>query len=62
MANGAAKSWRFTQVTTAGDVVFSSGADALPVAQAAGLAGVSLLAADDGSGKGMAKYKIDLSK
>ena len=24
--------------------------------------GVSLLAADDGSGKGMAKYKIDLSK
>lgn len=62
VANGAAKSWRFTQVTTAGDVVFSSGADALPVAQAAGLAGVSLLAADDGSGKGMAKYKIDLSK
>lgn len=61
-ANGAAKSWRFTQVMTAGDVVFSSGADALPVAQAAGLAGVSLLAADDGSGKGMAKYKIDLSK
>ncbi len=62
VANGAAKSWRFTQVTTAGDVVFSSGADALPVAQAAGLGGVSLLAADDGSGKGMAKYKIDLSK
>lgn len=62
VTNGAAKSWRFTQVTTAGDVVFSSGADALPVAQAAGLAGVSLLAADDGSGKGMAKYKIDLSK
>ncbi|WP_287806035.1 bifunctional 2',3'-cyclic-nucleotide 2'-phosphodiesterase/3'-nucleotidase [Diaphorobacter sp.] len=62
VANGAAKSWRFTQVTTAGNVVFSSGADALPVAQAAGLAGVSLLAADDGSGKGMAKYKIDLSK
>ena len=62
VANGAAKSWRFTQVSTAGDVVFSSGADALPVAQAAGLAGVSLLAADDGSGKGMAKYKIDLSK
>lgn len=62
VANGAAKSWRFTQVTTAGDVVFSSGADALPVAQAAGLAGVSLLAADDGSGKGMAKYRIDLSK
>lgn len=60
--NGAAKSWRFTKVTTVGDVVFSSGADALPVAQAAGLAGVSLLAADDGSGNGTSKYKIDLSK
>ena len=61
-AHGASKSWRFAPVTTAGNVVFSSGADALSVAQAAGLAGVSLLAADDGSGKGMSKYRIDLSK
>ncbi|MBN9368609.1 MAG: bifunctional 2',3'-cyclic-nucleotide 2'-phosphodiesterase/3'-nucleotidase [Comamonadaceae bacterium] len=61
-ANGAAKSWRFTQVKTAGDVVFSSGANALSVAQAAGLANVSLLAADDGTGKGTSKYKLDLSK
>ncbi len=61
-ANGAAKSWRFTKVTTAGPVVFSSGADALSVAQAAGLTGVSLLAADDGQGKGMSKYQLDLSK
>ena len=61
-ANGAAKSWRFTQVKTAGDVVFSSGANALSVAQAAGLTNVSLLAADDGSGKGTSKYKLDLSK
>ncbi|NIF83680.1 bifunctional 2',3'-cyclic-nucleotide 2'-phosphodiesterase/3'-nucleotidase [Comamonas sp. Tr-654] len=62
VANGAAKSWRFTKVTTAGPVVFSSGADALSVAQAAGLTGVSVLAADDGSGKGMSKYQLDLSK
>jgi 2',3'-cyclic-nucleotide 2'-phosphodiesterase/3'-nucleotidase len=61
-ANGAAKSWRFTKVQTAGDVVFSSGANALGVAQAAGLANVSLLAADDGSGTGKSKYKLDLSK
>ena len=61
-ANGVAKSWRFTQVKTAGDVVFSSGANALSVAQAAGLTNVSLLAADDGSGKGTSKYKLDLSK
>lgn len=61
-ANGAAKSWRFAKATVAGPVVFSSGANALPVAQAAGLANVSLVAADDGSGKGTAKYRIDLSK
>ena len=61
-ANGAAKSWRFTPVKTAGDVVFSSGPGALGVAQAAGLTNVSLLAADDGGGKGMAKYKLDLGQ
>ncbi len=61
-ANGAGKSWRFTQAKTAGDVVFSSGANALSVAQAAGLSNVSLLAADDGTGKGTSKYKLDLSK
>lgn len=61
-ANGAAKSWRFTKVTTAGPVVFSSGSNALSVAQAAGLTGVSVLAADDGLGKGMSKYQLDLSR
>ncbi|MPM54231.1 Trifunctional nucleotide phosphoesterase protein YfkN [bioreactor metagenome] len=61
-ANGSAKSWKFTPAKTAGDVVFSSGPGALGVAQAAGLANVSLLVADDGSGKGTSKYKLDLSK
>ncbi len=60
--NGAARSWRFTKVTTAGPVVFSSGPGALSVATAAGLNGISLVAADDGSGKGTSKYAIDLSK
>ena len=61
-ANGAAKSWRFAKATVAGPVVFSSGANALSAAQAAKLANVSLLAADDGSGKGTSKYGVDLSK
>ncbi|WP_287879518.1 bifunctional 2',3'-cyclic-nucleotide 2'-phosphodiesterase/3'-nucleotidase [Acidovorax sp.] len=61
-ANGAAKSWRFAPVSVAGPVVFSSGANALAVAQAAGLNNVSLVAADDGSGKGTSKYAVDLSK
>ena len=61
-ANGAAKSWRFAKATVAGPVVFTSGANALSVAQAAGLTNVSLVAADDGSGKGTSKYRIDLSK
>ena len=61
-ANGSAKSWRFTKVKTAGNVVFSSGVNALGVAQAALLPNVSLLAADDGLGKGTSKYKLDLSQ
>ncbi|MDF0606192.1 bifunctional 2',3'-cyclic-nucleotide 2'-phosphodiesterase/3'-nucleotidase [Neisseriaceae bacterium TC5R-5] len=59
---GAARSWRFSPVTTAGDITFSSAANALPVAQAAGLNNISLLNADDGSGKGLARYKLDLSR
>jgi 2',3'-cyclic-nucleotide 2'-phosphodiesterase/3'-nucleotidase len=43
-------------------VVFSSGANALSAAQAAKLDNVSLLAADDGAGKGTSKYRVDLSK
>jgi len=61
-ANGAAKSWRFAKATVAGPVVFTSGANALSVAQAAGLANVSLVAADGGSGKGTSKYSVDVSK
>ncbi|CAN7531503.1 bifunctional 2',3'-cyclic-nucleotide 2'-phosphodiesterase/3'-nucleotidase [Acidovorax sp. LjRoot129] len=60
--NGAAKSWRFAKATVAGPVVFSSGANGLSVAQAAGLSNVTLVAADDGSGKGTSKYAVDLSK
>jgi 2',3'-cyclic-nucleotide 2'-phosphodiesterase/3'-nucleotidase len=60
--NGAARSWRFTKVTTAGHVVFSSAPAALAASTAAGIMGIAQLAADDGSGKGLALYAIDLAE
>jgi len=60
-ANGAARSWRFTQVTTKGNVVFTSGQGQLSAAQDAGLTNISLLTADDGSGKGRSVYKLELN-
>ena len=61
-ANGSDRSWRFTPVTTAGQVIFHSAPGKLPLAQAAGLTGITQLQADDGSGKSLALYAIDLSK
>ncbi len=60
-ANGSARSWRFTKVVTAGKVVFSSGVGQLPQAQAAGLTNISLEKADDGSGKNLSQYSVDLN-
>ncbi|PCC67794.1 2',3'-cyclic-nucleotide 2'-phosphodiesterase / 3'-nucleotidase [Nannocystis exedens] len=61
-ANGSARSWRFKQVVTMGPVTFSSAQNALPKAQEAGIAGISLVQQDDGSGKSLSLYAIDLSK
>jgi len=61
-ANGSARSWRFTPVTTAGRVVFTSAQNALAKAQAAGLTNLSLVQQDDGSGKQLSIYAIDLSR
>ncbi len=61
-ANGNARSWHFTKVVTSGDVVFSSGVGMLAQAAAGGVPGVTLVAADDGSGKNLSKYKIDLNQ
>ena len=61
-ANGSDRSWQFTKVTTAGPVVFHSAPGKLPLAQAAGLAGITQLQADDGTGKSLALYAIDLSR
>lgn len=61
-ANASTRSWRFAPVKTSGPVVFSSAPGMLELAHEAGLHNVSQVAADDGRGKGMALYAIDLSK
>ncbi|MEW6765149.1 MAG: bifunctional 2',3'-cyclic-nucleotide 2'-phosphodiesterase/3'-nucleotidase [Pseudomonadota bacterium] len=60
--HGSDRSWSFKQVTTAGPVVFHSGQNKLPLAQEAGLSNISVYQDDDGSGKGLSIYQIDLSK
>jgi len=60
-ANGSARSWRFAPVRTNGPVVFRSAPGKLALARDAGLAGISVLKEDDGSGKGYSLYAIDLS-
>ena len=50
------------KLSTAGLVVFKSAPGKVAVAQAAGINNVRELRADDGSGKGLAVYQIDLSK
>jgi 2',3'-cyclic-nucleotide 2'-phosphodiesterase/3'-nucleotidase len=58
--NGNDRSWHFTRVTTAGPVTFTSAPGLAALAAADGIAGVTQLRADDGSGKGLAVYRIDL--
>lgn len=60
--NGSHRSWSFVPVTTAGSVTYTAAQNKLPLAQAAGLNFISVLQADDGSGKGLSVYKVDLSK
>ncbi|MEH6435509.1 bifunctional 2',3'-cyclic-nucleotide 2'-phosphodiesterase/3'-nucleotidase [Massilia sp. DD77] len=61
-AHGAARSWRFAPVKTAGPVVFHSAPGMIELAHEAGLHNVSQVLPDDGRGKGTALYVIDLSK
>ena len=61
-ANGSSRSWRFTKVATNGAVTFKSAAGKLPLAQAAGLSQISQVSADDGTGKGLAVYAINLNQ
>ncbi len=59
-ANGADRSWQFTKVATAGPVTVKSAQGQSGLAQAAGLNGISVLREDEGSGKGLSVYAIDL--
>jgi 2',3'-cyclic-nucleotide 2'-phosphodiesterase/3'-nucleotidase len=61
-SNGVDRSWTFTKVVTSGRVLFKSAPDKLALATAAGLVGIAQVLADDGSGKSLAVYSIDLSK
>lgn len=61
-SNGSDRSWSFTKVATAGAVTFKSAQGKLALATAAGLTNVSVVNNDDGGGKGLADYAIDLSK
>jgi 2',3'-cyclic-nucleotide 2'-phosphodiesterase/3'-nucleotidase len=60
--DGSARSWRFTKVSTAGPVTFTSASNKLAVAHSAGFSNISVLRVDDDSGKGQGLYAIDLSK
>ncbi|MYN03782.1 bifunctional 2',3'-cyclic-nucleotide 2'-phosphodiesterase/3'-nucleotidase [Pseudoduganella sp. DS3] len=61
-ANGSARSWSFVPVKTRGPVVFRSAPGKLALAQEAGMVGVSLYKADDGSGKGYSLYQFALDR
>ncbi|NMM09348.1 MAG: bifunctional 2',3'-cyclic-nucleotide 2'-phosphodiesterase/3'-nucleotidase [Polaromonas sp.] len=60
--NGSDRSWSFTKVTPAGRVTFKSAPNKLSLAAAAGLTNISSLNNDDGSGRNLADYAIDLSR
>ncbi len=60
--HGSARSWKFARAETAGPVVFRSAPGLVDLARDAGLTNVSQLKEDDGGGKGMALYAVDLSK
>ncbi|WP_394826040.1 5'-nucleotidase C-terminal domain-containing protein [Pendulispora albinea] len=61
VANGSARSWKFTKVVTAGKVLLHSARGKIALAQAAGINNVTVLAEDDGSGKGLSLYGVDLN-
>ncbi len=58
--NGSDRSWHFTPVATSGPVQFSSAPGMAALAATDGIPGVTQVQADDGSGKGLALYQIDL--
>ena len=62
VGNGLDRSWHFAKANTQGPVTFSSAPNLVALAQAQGITNVTQLQADDGTGKNLAVYSIDLSK
>ncbi|MDR5836087.1 bifunctional 2',3'-cyclic-nucleotide 2'-phosphodiesterase/3'-nucleotidase [Caballeronia sp. LZ034LL] len=60
--NGIDRSWRFTKVSTQGPVTFKSAPNLAALAQTQGIANVTQTQADDGTGKGLAVYSINLAQ
>ena len=60
VTNGSDRSWHFTRVATAGPIQFLSAPGNAALAAADGIPGVTQVQADDGSGKNLAIYQIDL--
>ena len=60
VTNGSDRSWHFTRVTTAGPIQFLSAPGNAALAATDGIPGVTQVQADDGSGKNLAIYQIDL--
>ena len=61
-AHGTHRSWHFVKVRTAGPVLFHCPPNLVDVARAASIDNVSQLAADDGQGKGLGLYQVDLAR
>jgi 2',3'-cyclic-nucleotide 2'-phosphodiesterase/3'-nucleotidase len=61
-SNGSDRSWRFTKVATAGQVTFKAAPNLVALAQTYGITNVAQIQADDGSGKGLAVYSVNLNQ
>ncbi|MFZ6843047.1 bifunctional 2',3'-cyclic-nucleotide 2'-phosphodiesterase/3'-nucleotidase [Undibacterium sp. RuTC16W] len=61
-ANGMERSWHFSKVRTAGPLTYISAKNKLDLARQLGLINLSIFSEDDGSGKNLSVYRIDLSK
>jgi 2',3'-cyclic-nucleotide 2'-phosphodiesterase / 3'-nucleotidase len=62
VTNGIDRSWRFTKVSTQGQVTFKSAPNLVALAQTQGITNVTQIQADDGTGKGLAVYSINLAQ
>ncbi|MDR5761357.1 bifunctional 2',3'-cyclic-nucleotide 2'-phosphodiesterase/3'-nucleotidase [Caballeronia sp. LZ035] len=60
--NGIDRSWRFTKVSTQGPVTFKSAPNLAALAQTQGIGNITQTQADDGTGKGLAVYSINLAQ